>query len=103
MFCPMNCTVDRITTSDVITVSSDSSVKAAATAPNASSDKYPYVSLLALGAVAAAFTLLSLDTVITSLVVIRSTVQFMGQNIGLYLLRRNRPDLPMPFRMWLYP
>ncbi len=66
-------------------------------------DKFPYVSLLALGAVAAAFTLLSLDTVITSLVVIRSTVQFMGQNVGLYLLRRNRPDLPMPFRMWLYP
>jgi amino acid transporter len=66
-------------------------------------DKFPYVSLLALGAVAAVFTLLSLDTVITSLVVIRSTVQFMGQNIGLYLLRRNRPDLPMPFKMWLYP
>ena len=66
-------------------------------------DKFPYVSLLALGAVAAAFTLLSLDTVITSLVVIRSTVQFMGQNVGLYLLRRNRPDLPMPFKMWLYP
>src|ERR1019366_667295 len=38
-----------------------------------------------------------------SLLVIRSTVQFMGQNIGLYLLRRNRPDLPMPFKMWLYP
>jgi amino acid transporter len=66
-------------------------------------DKFPYVSLLSLGAVAVLFTLLSLDTVITSLVVIRSTVQFMGQNVGLYLLRRNRPDLPMPYRMWLYP
>ncbi len=66
-------------------------------------DKFPYVSLLALGAVAVAFTLLSLKIVITSLVVIRSLVQFMGQNIGLYLLRRNRPDLPMPFKMWLYP
>jgi amino acid transporter len=53
--------------------------------------------------VAVVFTLLSLKVVITSLVVIRSLVQFMGQNIGLYLLRRNRPDLPMPFRMWLYP
>jgi basic amino acid/polyamine antiporter, APA family len=66
-------------------------------------DKFPYVSLLALGAVAAAFTLLSLDTVIQSLVIIRSLVQFMGQNVGLYMLRRNRPDLPMPFKMWFYP
>lgn len=66
-------------------------------------DSFPYVSLLALGAVATLFTLIPLGTVITSLVIIRSTVQFMGQNIGLYLLRRNRPDLPMPFKMWLYP
>src|SRR5262249_10996841 len=49
------------------------------------------------------FTLIPLATVITSLVVIRSLVQFIGQNVGLTLLRRNRPDLPMPFRMWLYP
>ncbi len=66
-------------------------------------DNFPYVSLLSLGSVAALFTLIPLPTVITSLIIIRSTVQFMGQNIGLHLLRRNRPDLPMPFRMWLYP
>jgi amino acid transporter len=53
--------------------------------------------------VAAIFTLIPLPTVITSLVIIRSIVQFIGQNVGLILLRRNRPDLPMPFRMWLYP
>lgn len=66
-------------------------------------DSFPYVSLLSLGAVAAVFTQISLGTVITSLVIIRSTVQFMGQNVGLYLLRRNRPDLPIPYKMWLYP
>jgi len=66
-------------------------------------DRFPYVSLLALGTVAAAFTLLPLGTVITSLIVIRALVQFIGQNVGLTLLRRNRPDLPSPFRMWLYP
>jgi hypothetical protein len=27
----------------------------------------------------------------------------MGQNVGVHLLRRNRPDLAIPFRMWLYP
>jgi amino acid transporter len=65
--------------------------------------RFPHVSLLVLGSVAALFTLIPLPTVITSLIIIRSLVQFIGQNIGLMLLRRNRPDLPMPFRMWLYP
>jgi basic amino acid/polyamine antiporter, APA family len=65
--------------------------------------QFPHVSLLALGSVAAVFTLIPLPTVITSLIIIRSLVQFIGQNVGLVLLRRNRPDLPMPFRMWLYP
>ncbi len=66
-------------------------------------DNFPYASLLILGSVAALFTLIPLPTVITSLIVLRALVQFMGQNIGLTLLRRNRPDLPIPFRMWLYP
>jgi basic amino acid/polyamine antiporter, APA family len=66
-------------------------------------DNFPYVSLLALGFLAALFTLIPLPTVITSLIVLRALVQFIGQNVGLHLLRRNRPDLPMPFRMWLYP
>jgi APA family basic amino acid/polyamine antiporter len=65
--------------------------------------RFPHVSLLALGTVAAAFTLIPLPTVITYLIIIRSLVQFIGQNVGLHLLRRRRPDLPMPFRMWLYP
>jgi amino acid transporter len=66
-------------------------------------DRFPYVALLALGGLAACFTLIPLPTVITSLIVLRALVQFLGQNIGLHLLRRNRPDLPMPFSMWLYP
>ena len=66
-------------------------------------DRFPYVALVALGVLAACFTLIPLPTVITSLIVLRAIVQFLGQNIGLHLLRRNRPDLPMPFSMWLYP
>jgi hypothetical protein len=27
----------------------------------------------------------------------------MGQACAVVLLRRNRPDVPLPFRMWLYP
>jgi amino acid transporter len=65
--------------------------------------RFPYVSLLALGGVAALFCFLSLADVIAALVVIRITLQFLVQAIGLIVLRIRRPDLPRPFRMWLYP
>jgi amino acid transporter len=35
--------------------------------------------------------------------VIRLVVQFMAQTVGVIVLRIRRPDLPRPFRMWLYP
>src|SRR5215813_6066153 len=65
--------------------------------------KFPYVSLLALGGVAALFCFLSLADVIAALVVIRITLQFLVQAVGLIVLRLRRPDLPRPFRMWFYP
>ena len=30
-------------------------------------------------------------------------VQFLAQIVGVIVLRVRRPDLPRPFRMWLYP
>jgi APA family basic amino acid/polyamine antiporter len=65
--------------------------------------RFPYVSLLALATVAALFCFLSLADVIAGLVVIRIMLQFLVQAIGLIVLRIRRPDLPRPFRMWLYP
>jgi amino acid transporter len=65
--------------------------------------QFPYVSLLTLGGVAALFCIFRLIDVITGLVVIRITVQFLMQIIGLLLLRARRPDFPRPFRMYLYP
>ncbi len=65
--------------------------------------RFPYVSLLALAAGAALFCFLSLADVIAGLVVIRIMLQFLLQAIGLIVLRIRRPDLPRPFRMWLYP
>jgi APA family basic amino acid/polyamine antiporter len=65
--------------------------------------RFPYISLLALGGVAALFCFLSLADVIAALVVIRITLQFFVQAVGLIVLRIRRPDLPRPFRMWLYP
>lgn len=65
--------------------------------------KFPHVSLLALGVVAAAFCFLRLKDAIAALVVIRIIVQFLVQALGLIVLRIRRPDMPRPFRMWLYP
>jgi len=65
--------------------------------------RFPNVSLLVMGTVAAAFCLLKLKDLITALVVIRITVQFLAQIIGVMVLRVRRPDMPRPFRMWLYP
>lgn len=64
---------------------------------------FPYVSLLVLGAISIAAGFFSLGTVIDALIVTRILVQFMGQVVGLILLRRRAPDMPRPYRMWLYP
>src|SRR3954468_3274762 len=64
---------------------------------------FPYVSLLVLGAISIIAGFFSLGTVIDALIVTRILVQFMGQVFGLILLRRNAPDMPKPYRMWLYP
>jgi amino acid transporter len=63
----------------------------------------PHRSLVALGLVAACFCFFSLAQVITMLVVTRILLQFFLQQVGVMLLRRQRPDLPRPFKMPLYP
>jgi len=64
---------------------------------------FPYVSLLVLGAISIVAGFFSLGTVIDALIVTRILVQFMGQVFGLMLLRRQAPNMPRPYRMWLYP
>jgi APA family basic amino acid/polyamine antiporter len=65
--------------------------------------RFPHVSLLALGGVAILFCFLRLADVIAALVVIRIMIQFLIQAIGVIVLRVRRPDMPRPFRMWIYP
>ncbi|HKD01308.1 MAG TPA: APC family permease [Terriglobales bacterium] len=65
--------------------------------------RFPVVSLLTLGGVAALFCLASLADIIAALVVIRILLQFLVQAVGLMVLRVRQPGLPRPFRMWLYP
>jgi amino acid transporter len=64
---------------------------------------FPDFSLIALGAVAALFCFLRLAQVIAALVVIRIVLQYLLQQVGVMVLRVRRPDLPRPFRIWLYP
>ena len=65
--------------------------------------KIPYVSVLALAGMAALFCFLRLADLIAALVVIRIVLQYLVQAVGVIVLRIRRPDLPRPFRMWLYP
>ena len=64
---------------------------------------FPYVALLTMAGIAMIFCFFRLADVIAALVVIRILVQFLAQIIGLLILRATRPDMPRPFKMWLYP
>jgi amino acid transporter len=63
----------------------------------------PHRSLVALGLVAMAFCFFSLVQVITMLVITRILLQFLPQQVGVMLLRIQRPELARPFRIPLYP
>jgi len=65
--------------------------------------RFPHISLLALAGVACVACFFSLGDVVAALVVIRILLQFLLQHVGLMVLRRTQPDLPRPFRVWLYP
>jgi amino acid transporter len=64
---------------------------------------FPNVSLIVIGVIAIACSFFSLGTVIDALLVTRILVQFIGQIIAVHLLRRYKPEMPRPFRIWLYP
>jgi APA family basic amino acid/polyamine antiporter len=64
---------------------------------------FPHVSLLVLGAAAICFCFFSLADVIAALVVLRILLQFLMQHVGVIYLRRSRPEMVRPFRIWLYP
>ena len=65
--------------------------------------RFPHVALLLTGIIAIAASALSLGMVIDALITTRILVQFIGQIVALTLLRRREPDMPRPFRVWLYP
>ena len=65
---------------------------------------FPHVSLLVLGGLAFLFSVtLKLETAIAGILAMRLLVQFIGQAVGVILLRRRWGVARLPFRMWLYP
>jgi len=65
--------------------------------------EFPHRSLLLIGIGAILASFFSLQDVILALMGARIVIQFNAQVIALFLIRRNRPDIQRPFRVWLYP
>jgi amino acid transporter len=65
--------------------------------------RIPHVGLLLIGALTLLWSFFDLVDVIDALIVTRILEQFMGQIVGLMLLRHTQPDRPRPYRMMLYP
>jgi basic amino acid/polyamine antiporter, APA family len=63
----------------------------------------PHVSLLLVGGLTLLWSFFDLENVIKALIATRILVQFVGQIIGLLLLRCTQPERPRPFRIWLAP
>lgn len=65
---------------------------------------FPYISLIFLCGLGFIFSLLfKLGQVIDSILAMRILIQFIGQSIGLVLLRKRKGTSNIPFKMWLYP
>jgi len=64
---------------------------------------FPHVSLLTIGAVTLPFCFFTLGQLVSWLIQVQILLQFVWQCAAVILLRRYRPDVAKPFRMWLYP
>ena len=65
---------------------------------------FPYVSLIFLCGIGFLFSLfMKLGDVITAILAMRIIIQFIGQAVGVSLLRKKYGSADLPFRMWLFP
>jgi fructoselysine transporter len=65
---------------------------------------FPYISLIFLCGMGFVFSLIMrLGDVIDSILAMRIIVQFVGQAVGVVLLRKKFGKASLPFKMWLYP
>jgi amino acid transporter len=64
---------------------------------------FPHITLLVMCAITAIGSFFDLTTVINMLIAVSVLIQSVAQIIALTVLRRRQPDLPRPYREWLYP
>ena len=65
---------------------------------------FPYMSLIILCAVGFVFSLIfRLGDAISSILAMRIIIQFIGQGVGVALLRKRFGSKQLPFKMWLFP
>ena len=64
---------------------------------------FPHVSLLWLIAASIPFCFFSLGQLVNWLMQVQILLRFAWQCVAVLLIARYRPDIPQPFRMWLYP
>jgi len=64
---------------------------------------FPYISVLTVGAFSALACLFSLESLITSLIVTQTLLQFAAQCVAVILLRRQKRESGDVYRMPLYP
>ncbi|MEO7960359.1 MAG: amino acid permease [Ginsengibacter sp.] len=65
---------------------------------------FPHISLLFLGGLAFIFSMLfRLGDVISAILAMRIMIQFIGQGVGLILLRRQKNAFEFPYKMPFYP
>jgi amino acid transporter len=64
---------------------------------------FPHVSLLTIGLVSVPFCFFTLGQLVGWLIQVQILLQFVWQCAAVILMRRYRPDVAKPFRMWLYP
>ncbi len=63
----------------------------------------PHYSLLLVGLITCVASLFNLDFIIEATLASRILIQFLGQNVGLTILRKSQPNIKRPYKMWLYP
>lgn len=65
--------------------------------------QFPSFAVVSLGITSALACTLTLDALVKALMIFQILAQFLAQIVAVTLIRRYRPDIALPFRMWLYP
>lgn len=64
---------------------------------------FPNFSLVFLGVASALACWFELGTLIAALIIIEKIARDIGQAVAVIVIRRYRPEIKLPFKMWLYP